>query len=114
MLEFTSLSASVPNKYRKTIKQHKIFNVTNHKNTFHEEMVKSTGKMRILYISRGSWITTSGSYTATHIENFSNISGCNQSVTFEQCHIIIHIMVDFLRKKREELGTKEGGKLIYF
>jgi len=44
MLEFTSLSASVPNKYRKTIKQHKIFNVTNHKNTFHEEMVKIQGK----------------------------------------------------------------------
>lgn len=38
------LSASVPNKYRKTIKQHKIFNVTNHKNTFREEMVKIQGK----------------------------------------------------------------------
>lgn len=70
--------------------------------------------MRILYISCGGCIMTSGSYTATNIGNFSNISGCNQTVTFEQCHIIIHIMVDFLRKKREELGTKEGGKLIYF
>jgi len=70
--------------------------------------------MRILYLSRGSYIMTSSSYTATNIENFSNISGCNQSVTFEQCHIIIHIMADFLQKKREELGTKEDGKINIF